>query len=42
MEKAMELGYVESGDVVISTSGHHQQSGGTDLIRVLTAGACAL
>jgi pyruvate kinase len=42
MQRAMELGYIESGDVVISTSGHHQQSGGTDLIRVLTAGACAL
>jgi pyruvate kinase len=42
MGRAMELGYVESGDIVISTSGHHQQSGGTDLIRVLSVGACAL
>ncbi|MFK5892989.1 MAG: pyruvate kinase [Pseudomonadota bacterium] len=41
-ERAMELGYIESGDVIITTSGHHQQSGGTDLIRVITAGACAL
>ena len=25
-----------SGDILIITAGHHQQSGGTDLVRVIT------
>jgi len=42
MELALERGYIESGDVVVATSGRRQQAGGTDLIRVHTAGACAI
>jgi len=42
MEQATNLGYIETGDVIIATSGSHQQAGGTDLIRVHTAGACTL
>jgi pyruvate kinase len=30
------LGYLKAGDIAVLTSGHHQQAGGTDLIRVLT------
>ncbi|MFC1603322.1 pyruvate kinase [Pseudomonadota bacterium] len=36
IERAKELGYLESGDVVLITAGQHQVSGGTDYIRVLT------
>ena len=36
VKRARELGYLETGDIVVSTSGHHQQAGGTDLIRVVT------
>ncbi|MBT8129947.1 MAG: pyruvate kinase [Gammaproteobacteria bacterium] len=31
-----ELGYAGSEDTLIVTAGHHQQAGGTDLIRVIT------
>ncbi len=36
INKAKALGYLKTGDIVVSTAGHHQQAGGTDLIRVLT------
>lgn len=36
LERARELGYVNPGDVVLSTAGYQQQAGGTDLIRVIT------
>jgi pyruvate kinase len=36
VNKAKALGYLKTGDLVVSTSGHHQQAGGTDLIRVIT------
>ncbi len=36
IEKARELGYVKSGDVVVITAGHFQVAGGTDYIRVIT------
>ncbi len=36
IEKAKILGYVQEGDIVISTSGFRQKAGGTDLIRVIT------
>jgi len=31
-----ELAYADSGDNLIITAGHHQQAGGTDMIRVVT------
>jgi pyruvate kinase len=34
--RARELGYLKTGDIIVSTSGHHQEAGGTDLIRVVT------
>jgi len=36
IEQARARGYLKAGDIVVSTSGHHQQAGGTDLIRVIT------
>jgi pyruvate kinase len=36
VKRARERGYLKAGDIVVSTSGHHQQAGGTDLIRVVT------
>jgi pyruvate kinase len=36
VKQAKALGYLKTGDIVVSTSGHHQQAGGTDLIRVVT------
>jgi pyruvate kinase len=36
VKQGKALGYLKAGDIVVSTSGHHQQAGGTDLIRVLT------
>lgn len=36
IEKARELGYVKTADVVIITAGHYQVAGGTDYIRVIT------
>ena len=36
VNRAKELGYLKAGDIAVLTSGHHQQAGGTDLIRVLT------
>ncbi|MEN8206499.1 MAG: pyruvate kinase [Pseudomonadota bacterium] len=36
VEQAKARGYLKAGDIVVSTSGHHQQAGGTDLIRVVT------
>ncbi|MBF0219925.1 MAG: pyruvate kinase, partial [Gammaproteobacteria bacterium] len=42
IQRATELGYVEGGDIIITTSGHHQAAGGTDLIQVLTVDACTL
>ena len=34
--QAKALGYLKAGDIVVSTAGHHQTAGGTDLIRVIT------
>ncbi|MGB5260227.1 MAG: pyruvate kinase [Gammaproteobacteria bacterium] len=39
IKKGRELGYLKTGDIVISTAGHHQTAGGTDLIRVITVEA---
>jgi len=36
VKQAKARGYLKTGDIVVSTSGHHQQAGGTDLIRVVT------
>ena len=36
INKAIELGYIYPGDVVIVTAGYQQQAGSTDLIRVVT------
>ena len=36
IKKAVELGYIYPGDVVIVTAGFQQQAGSTDLIRVVT------
>ena len=36
LERCRQLGYLKSGDLIISTAGFHQQSGGTDSIRVLS------
>ena len=36
VKQAKAQGYLKTGDIVVSTSGHHQQAGGTDLIRVIT------
>ena len=38
IEQARERGYVHSGDILVSTAGHREQAGGTDLIRVITLG----
>lgn len=38
IEQGKALGYLKTGDIVVSTAGHHQQAGGTDLIRVITLG----
>ncbi len=35
LNRAKELGYIKSGDVVVVTAGYQQQAGSTDLIRVL-------
>ena len=34
--EAKQVAYADSGNTVIVTAGHHQQAGGTDLIRVIT------
>lgn len=39
LAKARALGYLSPGDVVVCTSGHRQQAGGTDLLRVITLGS---
>lgn len=36
IERARQLGYVQSGDVIVATAGYRQKAGGTDLIRVIT------
>lgn len=36
MSEAREMVYASSGSIVIVTAGHHQQAGGTDLLRVIT------
>jgi pyruvate kinase len=36
IRQAKNQGYLKAGDTIVSTSGHHQQAGGTDLIRVIT------
>jgi pyruvate kinase len=36
VSRAMELGYIEAGDVIVVTAGALHQAGGTNLIRVLT------
>ena len=38
IEQAKARGYLKKGDIAVSTSGHTQHSGGTDLIRVVTVG----
>ncbi len=38
IEQGKALGYLQAGDIVVSTAGHHQTAGGTDLIRVITLG----
>jgi pyruvate kinase len=38
VKSAKAMGYLKTGDIAVSTSGHHQQAGGTDLIRVITIG----
>jgi pyruvate kinase len=38
IERAKDLGYLRSGDIIIATAGHWQKAGGTDLIRVITLG----
>jgi pyruvate kinase len=34
--EAKQVAYADSGNTLIVTAGHHQQAGGTDLIRVIT------
>jgi pyruvate kinase len=34
LERAMHLGYVRHGDIIVATAGHREKAGGTDLIRV--------
>jgi pyruvate kinase len=36
IESAQKLSGANSGDLMIITAGHHQQAGGTDLVRVVT------
>jgi pyruvate kinase len=36
VEQAKARGYLKKGDIAVSTSGHTQHAGGTDLIRVVT------
>jgi len=36
VEQAKARGYLKAGDIAVSTSGHTQHAGGTDLIRVVT------
>ena len=36
VEQAQARGYLKKGDIAVSTSGHTQHAGGTDLIRVVT------
>ena len=36
IERARQLGYIRSGDIIVATAGHRQKAGGTDLIRVIT------
>jgi pyruvate kinase len=36
VKRAEKLGYTQSGDVVVATSGSGEKAGGTDLIRVMT------
>jgi pyruvate kinase len=38
IERAMALGYVKVGDVIVATAGQSQAAGGTDLLRVITVG----
>ncbi len=38
IQRAEQLGYIRSGDIIIATAGHWQKAGGTDLIRVITLG----
>ena len=38
LKRALELGYVETGDIIVATAGHTQVAGGTDLIRVISVG----
>ena len=36
ISQGRERGYLKAGDIVVSTAGHHERAGGTDLIRVIT------
>jgi pyruvate kinase len=36
IQRARELGYLGSGDVIVATAGQRQKAGGTDLLRVIT------
>jgi len=38
IERALELGYVKAGDIIVATAGQSQTAGGTNLIRVITVG----
>lgn len=38
IERALELGYVKAGDIIVATAGQNQSAGGTDMIRVITVG----
>lgn len=38
IERAKQLGYVHSGDILVATAGHREKAGGTDLLRVITLG----
>ena len=35
IERARQLGYLRSGDIIVATTGHGQRAGGTDQIRVI-------
>jgi len=36
IEQGKSRGYLQDGDIIVATAGHHQTAGGTDLIRVIT------
>ncbi|MGB5443497.1 MAG: pyruvate kinase [Gammaproteobacteria bacterium] len=38
IDRALELGYIKAGDIIVATAGQSQLAGGTDMIRVITVG----